>query len=114
MPWLFAFFARWGFGERVSRVLGYAAAVIGAAVLLGLCWAIWLHHHDRGVIGRHEAVIEARVTAATQAANDTANANDTRRQVEDARAAVLTACRSVLLCSRSAIRSGMKTPAPWQ
>lgn len=90
MPLLFALFARWGFGERVSRMLGYATALIGAAALLGLAWAIWLHRHDRSVLDRHEAAIAGQVTAATQAANDTANANDARRQVEDARAAVLT------------------------
>jgi len=90
MPWLFALFVRWGFGERVSRMLGYATTLICGAALLGLLWTLWLHRHDRAVVERHEAKIEARVTAATQAANDTANANDTRRQVEDAKAAVLT------------------------
>jgi hypothetical protein len=70
----------------LTRLQLYAIGAVGLVAAL----LLWLHFHDRGVIDRHEAKIEARVTAATQAANDTANANDTRRQVEDAKAAVLT------------------------
>ena len=70
----------------LTRLQLYAIGAVGIVAAL----LLWLHFHDRGVIDRHERHIEARVTAATQAANDTANANDTRRQVEDAKAAVLT------------------------
>ena len=70
----------------LTRLQIYAIGAIGivAAALL------WLHFHDKRVVDQHEAGITAEVGAATQAANDAANANDTRRQVEDARAAVLT------------------------
>jgi len=61
-----------------------------AALGLLITAALWLHFHDRQVIDQHEAKIGAQVSAATEAANETANANDTRRQVENAKAAILT------------------------
>lgn len=67
-----------------------ALAILAGVIVGGIAAALWLRAHDRRVINDHEAAISAQVGAATQAANDVANANDAARQVEDAKAAVLT------------------------
>lgn len=67
-----------------------AWATLAGVVIGGLAIIAWLHFHDKKVVEQHEAGIAAKVAAATQAANDVANTNDTARQVENAKAAILT------------------------
>lgn len=81
---------RWGLGERAARLVAIVTATIAAVALLGGLWALWLHSHDNAVIDQHEAGIAAAVANATNAANDVANANDVHRQVDNARATILT------------------------
>lgn len=85
-----ALLIRWGLGERAARLVATIAAAIAALALLGGLWALWLHSHDNAVIDKHEAGIAAAVASATNAANDVANANDTQRQIDNARATILT------------------------
>lgn len=79
---IFALIARLGVPQRlIGPVLG-----TGAVLLLALCAWLWLRSHDAKVIDTHEAGITEQVTTATTAANDAANANDTKRQADNARA----------------------------
>ncbi len=71
----------------LAFIRGSRAAQIGlGALALLIALGIWLHIHDRKVIDRHEAGIEKRVGEATDAANEKADANDTKRQADNARA----------------------------
>lgn len=90
MMFLLPLFARLGVPESLRRPVAVATTVVAVAALCGLLWTCWLRDHDRDVIDRHEAGIEKQIGEATGAANETANANDTRRQVENARADELT------------------------
>lgn len=64
------------------------SAIAGGALILAAL--LWLHFHDNAVIDKHEAGVAAAVASATNAANDVANANDAQRQVDIARATILT------------------------
>jgi hypothetical protein len=78
---IFAFLVRMGVPQRlIAPALGF-----GAFLLIALCAALWLNQHDNKVLNQHEAAVERQVTAATNAANDVANAKDASRRAEDAR-----------------------------
>lgn len=86
MGFLIGIFARMGLPERFRRLAALVTAIIAAAALCALLWTCWLNNHDSEVIDQHEAGITKQVTEATTAANATANANDTKRQADNARA----------------------------
>lgn len=74
----------------LPRPIRAAIAGLAAAIALGIAAALWVHFHDKSVVRQHETEVSAQVGAATDAANETANANDARRQLENAKAEVLT------------------------
>lgn len=66
--------------------LRWALAAIALLILAALLWTLWLRSHDAKVIDTHEAAISSDVAKATNAANDTANINDAKRQADNAAA----------------------------
>lgn len=83
---LIALFARVGLPERFRRAAALVTSVIAVAALCGLLWTCWIRSHDAAVIEDHEAGITAKVTEATTAADNAANANDAKLGAENARA----------------------------
>ena len=71
---------------RVPAWVWYIVAAVALVVAAMLAWNHWLNKHDTAVVAKHEATISDQVSQATQAANDTANANDAKRQAENAAA----------------------------
>lgn len=83
---LIALAAKIGVPEPLRRTVAMLTAIIALTALCGLLWTCWLNKHDDTVIEQHEAGIEKQIGEATNAANEAANANDTKRQADNARA----------------------------